>query len=196
MARSKKAKTKAVKPVKKGASKSVVKKVKKPAKIAKKLVKKSKKVLAQPKGYHNATPYLVVNDAEKALTFYQKAFGAKQTVRINRPDGKIAHAEFKIGDSKFMLGEPCPVKGGKTPKDCGGSPMSIYLYVKNVDATLKACESVGGKIIRPAENMFYGDRNAMIEDISGYSWCIATHVEDVTPAQLKKRAAALFGNKK
>ena len=92
MARPKKAKMKTVKPVKKGASKSVVKKVKKPAKIAKKPVKKSKKVLAQPKGYHNATPYLVVEDAEKALVFYQKAFGAKQTVRMNRPDGKIGHA--------------------------------------------------------------------------------------------------------
>lgn len=192
MASLKRAKTKAVKSTKKSASKSAVKKVKLPTKTAKKPAKKTKKVLAQPKGYHNVTPYLVVEDAEKAIAFYQKVFGAKQTVRMNKPDGKIAHAEFKVGDSKIMIGEPCPVKGGKTPKDCGGSPMSIYLYVRNVEAVLKACTAAGGKIIRPAENMFYGDRNAMIEDVSGYAWCIATHIEDVTPSQLKKRAAELY----
>lgn len=188
MARPKKAKA--------SSKKSIKKIVKKPAKTLKKQAKKTKKVAAQPKGYYSVTPYLVVEDAQKAIVFYQKVFGAKQTVRMNRPDGKIAHAEFKIGDSKIMIGQPCPVKGGKTPKDCGGSPMSIYLYVKNVDAVLKACVSAGGKILRPAEDMFYGDRNAMIEDISGFAWCIATHVENVTPAKLKKRAAALFGHKK
>ena len=196
MARQKKAKTKSVKTLKKVASKSAIKKTKKPVKTAKKSAKKSKKVLSQPKGYASVTPYLVVDNAKAAIAFYKKAFNAKEVMCMNTPDGKVSHAELKLGDSKIMLGDECPQKGSKSPKTVGGSPMSIYLYVKNVDATMKAAVTAGATILREAQDMFYGDRSGGLQDPSGHQWYVATHIEDVTPAKMKKRSAELFGIKK
>lgn len=191
MALKKKVKTTAAKSAKKTtASKSAAKKttaVKKPVK---------KKVLAQPKGYNTVTPCLVVDNAKKAIEFYKKVFGAKEIMCMEMPNGKVAYAELKIGDSKIMLSSECPEQGTKSPKTLGGSAMSIYLYVKNVDATMKTAVTLGAKIIREAEDMFYGDRSGGIQDPSGHHWYVSTHIEDITPAELKKRAAEMFGGKK
>lgn len=194
MARPKKAKSKVDKKIKKVAvSKSSVKKAKK---VVKKPVKKAKKVLPLPKGYNNVIPHLVIDNAAKAIAFYKKVFGAKEIVRFDMSKDAVAYAELKVGNSHIMLSDPCPIKGTKSIATMGGSPMSIYLYVKNVDATLKAAVSAGAKVMRSAEDMFYGDRTAMFEDPFGYHWCIATCVEIVTPATIRKRVAKLFGDKK
>lgn len=194
MARPKKVKTKVVRTIKKTATSKLA--VKKTKKVVKKAVKKAKKVLPLPKGYHNVIPSLVIDNAAKAIAFYKKVFGAKEIVRFDMSKNMIAYAEIKIGDSHIMLSDPCPIKGTKSIATIGGSPISIYLYVKNVDATLKTAVSAGAKVMRSAEDMFYGDRSAMFEDPFGYHWCIGTHIEDVTPAQLRKRVTKLFGDKK
>lgn len=169
---------------------------KKPA-ISKKrkIVKNKKKVLAVPKGYHSVIPYLIVNGAANAIEFYKKVFGAKVVMRMDLPNGKISHAELKIGDSKIMLGDQCPERGAYAPANYGGSPVGIHLYIKNVDEVVKRAVRAGAKLIRPVENMFYGDRSAAIKDPFDHQWYVSTHVEDVSIAQVKKRAAALFGNK-
>lgn len=177
---------------------------KKTAGIKKKTVTKSKKVTKTkiktkkvspiPKGYHTVTPYLIVNGGVAAVAFYKKAFGAKAVMCMEH-DGKIAHAEITIGDSKVMLSDGCSKEITPSPKELGGSPVSIYLYVKDVDAVVKRAVAAGGKLIRAVENHFYGDRSGGVEDPFGHQWYIATHVEDVSMAQVKKRAAALYGNK-
>lgn len=156
---------------------------------------KTKKILAIPKGYHSITPYLIVTNATKAIEFYKKAFGAKEVIRMERPGKKIGHAELKIGDSKIMLADECPEMHARSPKAYGGSPMSIHLYVKDVDSVVKRAVRAGGKLLRRVEDMFYGDRSGAVEDPYGYNWYIATHVENVSPAQIRKRAAVLFGKK-
>jgi PhnB protein len=187
MASSKKQSSKAKKYAKRSpSSKTVTKKTKA-------IKKPTKKVLFQPKGYNTITPYLIVDNAKKALEFYKKAFGAKEVMKMDMPNGKIAHAELKIGDSKIMLADECHEMGAKSPKTVGGSPMSIHLYVKNVDATLKAAVSAGATILREVQDMFYGDRSGGLQDPSGHQWYVATHIEDVTPSQMKKRSAELFG---
>ncbi len=174
------AKTKKKKP-----AKSVVKRNKKTA-----LKKKTrKKVSAIPKGYSSITPYLILKTASKAIDFYKKVFGAKVRLLMEH-GGQVGHAELKIGDSLVMLADECPEKGGMGPS--GNPGVSIHLYVKNADAVFQKAVASGAKVIRAVETMFYGDRNGMIEDPFGHSWCISTHVEDVTPAQTKKRAQALF----
>lgn len=164
-------------------------------KVAKKAVgKRKKRVLAIPKNYHSIIPYLIVNQATNAIDFYKKAFAAKEVMRMEQGD-KVMYAELKIGDSKMMLGDECPDMNLRSPQAYGGSPMSIHYYVKNVDATVEQAVSAGAKIIKPIENKFYGDRSGMLEDPYGYHWCVSTHIEDVTPARIKKRAAELFGKK-
>ncbi len=175
------------------ASRSAAKKIKK---VVKKAKKATKKVLAQPKGYYAVTPYLVVENASKAINFYKAGFGAKEVMCMNTPDGKVAHAELKIGDSKIMLGEECPQKGTKSPTSLGGTPMSIYLYVKNVDAVMQSAVAAGATVIREAQDMFYGDRSGGLQDPSGHQWYVATHIEDVSPANMKKRASELYGSGK
>lgn len=163
--------------------------------IAKKPVKrKAKKVSAIPKGYHAVTPYLIVNGGMKAIEFYKKAFGAKAVMCMEH-GGKVGHAALTIGDSKIMLSDGCPEMKTPSPKELGGSPVSIHLYVKDVDAVVKRAIQSGAKLIRPVENQFYGDRNGGIEDPFGHQWCIATHIEDMTMRQINKRAAELFGKK-
>lgn len=150
-----------------------------------KSVKKRKKVLAIPKGYTAVTPYLIFRQASAAIDFYRKAFGAKEVMRMEHAGGKIGHAELKIGDAKIMLADERPEMHARSPETYGGSPMSIHLYVKDADVVVARAVSLGARMTRPVENMFYGDRSGMIQDPFGYQWCVSTHVEDVTPAKLK-----------
>jgi PhnB protein len=143
-----------------------------------------------PDGYHSATPYLIVNDASTAIEFYKKAFGATELLRMPKPNGKIGHAEIKIGDSPIMLADEAPEIGARSPQSLHGTPVSIVLYVDDVDATFTKAVDAGAKVQRPVTNQFYGDRMGGIEDPFGHMWHIATHVEDVSPEEMKKRAAA------
>ncbi len=158
-------------------------------------VKPKKKVLAIPKGYHSITPYLIVKDAAKAIAFYKKVFAAKEVMRMEHSGGKVAHAELKIGDSKIMLADECPQMGAHSPQAYGGSAVSILLYIKDVDGIVKKAIAAGAKLNKPIENMFYGDRSGGVEDPFGHKWYISTHIEDVSPAMMKKRAAQLFSKK-
>jgi PhnB protein len=143
-----------------------------------------------PDGYHTVTPYLIVNGAAKALAFYQQAFGAKELFRMEQPGGKIGHAEFKIGDSPIMLADEFPEMGARSPQSLGGTPVSILLYVENVDQMTEQAVAAGAKILRPLQNQFYGDRSATLADPFGHTWHVATHVEDVSPEEMSKRAEA------
>lgn len=178
-----------IKKIVKKSPKKTIKKVTK--KVVAKTKTKIKKVLPIPKGYHSITPYLFVTQASKAINFYIKAFGAKETMRMELPGGKIAHAELKIGDSKFMLADEAPEMDAHSPSAFGGSPISIHLYVKNVDAVVAKAVSAGAKIARPVEDMFYGDRCGTLKDPYGHTWYLATHIEDVSNAKAKKRMAEM-----
>jgi PhnB protein len=146
------------------------------------------KVPAIPPGYHSVTPYLVVNDAAKAIDFYKQAFGATELARMGGPGGKIGHAELKIGDSMIMLSDE--MMGNRSPQSFGGSPVSIFLYVENVDSTFSQAINAGAKSEMSPDNMFWGDRYGKLTDPFGHSWALATHVEDVAPEEMKKRAQA------
>ena len=152
--------------------------------------KKRKKVAPIPAGYHAVTPYLSIRGAAQALEFYKKAFGAKEVLRMQGPDGKVGHAEIKIGDSHIMLADEFPEMGARSPQSLGGSPVSILLYVEDVDAQAKLAVAAGAKVVRPVKDQFYGDRSGSFEDPFGHQWHIATHVEDVAPDEMHKRAVA------
>ncbi len=141
-----------------------------------------------PEGYHTATPYLTINGAAKALLFYQKAFGATETVRMPGPDGKIGHAEIKIGNSMIMLADEFPGMGNKSVQTLGGSPVGIMLYVENVDVLVERAVKAGAKLKDPVKDQFYGDRMGSVIDPFGFTWHVGTHVEDVPPEEMKKRA--------
>jgi PhnB protein len=143
-----------------------------------------------PEGYHTATPYLIIKEAAQAIEFYKKAFGATEVMRFAQPDGRIGHAEIKIGDSRIMLADEFPEMGARSPQSLGGSPVSILLYVEDVDAQAKLAVAAGAKVVRPVKDQFYGDRSGSFEDPFGHQWHIATHVEDVAPDEMHKRAAA------
>ena len=143
-----------------------------------------------PEGYHTATPYLIVNAAANAIEFYKKAFGAKEIMRMTQPDGKIGHAEIKIGDSPVMLADEFPQMGARSPQSLGGSPVSILLYVEDVDAMFTQAVAAGAAVQRPVADQFYGDRAGGVTDPFGHVWYIATHKEDVSSEEMKKRAAA------
>jgi len=145
------------------------------------------KVKAKPDGYHTATPYLIVNNAAAAIDFYKRAFGATALVRMDMPGGRIGHAEIKIGDSPIMLADEFPEMNARGPHAIGGTPVSIMLYVDDVDAIVKRAETAGAKITRPVEDMFYGDRTGGLEDPFGHHWHIATHKEDVPPEEMARR---------
>jgi PhnB protein len=145
-----------------------------------------------PDGYHTATPALVVEDAASALEFYSKAFGAKERMRSSGLGGKITHAEFQIGDSRFMLSDEVPEMGSRSPKHFDGSPGGVWLYVPDVDATYLAATTAGAKSLSPPMDMFWGDRHARVRDPFGHEWSIATHKEDVPPAEMEKRAAEFY----
>jgi PhnB protein len=148
------------------------------------------KVKPIPEGYHTATPYLIVKDAAHAIEFYKKAFGATELMRMPGPGGKIGHAEIKIGDSPIMLADEVPGMGFRSPESLGGSPISILLYVEDVDVVFSEALAAGAKIQRPVADQFYGDRTGGVTDPFGHVWYIATHKEDVSPEEMKKRAAA------
>lgn len=147
-----------------------------------------------PKGYHSITPYLIVKGGLKAIEFYKKAFGAKRVICMEHK-GKVAHAELTIGDSKIMLGDENKDMKALAPKYFGGSPISIHVYVKNVDTVVDRALKAGAKLIRPVENQFYGDRSGAVEDPFGHTWYIATHIEELTMKEVKKRALELYGKK-
>jgi PhnB protein len=148
-----------------------------------------------PDGYHSMTPYLIVNGAAKAIEFYKNVFGAIELFRLGGPDGKIGHAELMINDSVLMLADEAPQMGALSPPTIGGSPVRILLYVDNVDDIVPRAVAAGAKIVRPVEDQFYGDRAGGIEDPFGHHWHVATHKEDVSPDEMKRRAEALFSKK-
>jgi PhnB protein len=148
------------------------------------------KVKLIPEGYHTVTPYLIVHDAARAIDFYKQAFGATELFRMAGPDGRVGHAEIKIGDSPIKLADEHPEIGARSPKSIGGSPISILVYVENADAVFNQAVAAGAKVIRPIENKFYGDRVGGLEDPFGYQWYVSTHIEDVPPEELKRRAAS------
>ena len=146
-----------------------------------------------PEGYHTATPYLIIKGAAAAIEFYKKAFGATELLRMAQPDGKIGHAEIKIGDSPIMLADEFPEMGARSPQSLGGSPVSVLLYVEDVDRVFNQAVAAGAKVARPVKDQFYGDRIGGVTDPFGHQWYIATHKEDVAPEELRKRAAAAHG---
>ena len=150
----------------------------------------SDKVKPIPDGYGSVTPYLIVNGAARAIEFYKQAFGATETFRMEGPGGRVGHAEIKIGDSHVMLADEHPEMGARGPQTIGGSPISLVLYVEDVDATVSQAVEAGAKLTRPVKNQFYGDRTGGLEDPFGHAWYVATHVEDVSEEEMHKRAAA------
>ena len=144
------------------------------------------KVNPVPPGYHTATPYLVVKNGAKALDYYQEAFGATGVTRMDAPDGRIMHAEFKIGDSMIMLSEE--MGPNRSPESLGGSPVSIFLYVEDVDSVFNQAVKAGAKADMPPQDMFWGDRFGKLTDPFGHLWALATHIEDVAPEEMGKRA--------
>jgi PhnB protein len=141
-----------------------------------------------PQGYHSVTPYLIFDDAAGAIEFYKKALGAVELMRFPAPNNRIGHAEIKIGDSPVMLADENAEMNARSPRTIGGSPVSLMVYVEDVDARVAQAVAAGAKITRPVANQFYGDRTGGIEDPFGYHWYIATHVEDVSMDELKRRA--------
>jgi PhnB protein len=148
------------------------------------------KVKPVPEGYHSVTPYLVVRDAPKAIDFYQQAFGAKELSRVPGPGGAIVHAEIQIGDSRMMLTEENPAEGARSPLTLKGTAVNIFLYVPDVDTTYSKAVSAGAKGTTAPANMFWGDRYGEVSDPFGHKWSLATHIEDVSPAELAKRLEA------
>jgi PhnB protein len=143
-----------------------------------------------PHGYHTITPQLVLDDAAQTIDWYKRALGAEETGRSLGPDGKVMHAELKIGNSRFMVNDPMP--GTKGPKDYGGSPASMWLYVDNCDQLFSRAVAAGGKVQAPVEDQFWGDRAGAFADPNGYTWWIATRKEDLTPEEMKQRADDFF----
>jgi PhnB protein len=145
-----------------------------------------------PDGYHTATPYLIVKDAGRALEFYKKAFSATELMRLEGPGGKIGHAEIRIGDSPIMLADEFPEMGARSPHTLGGSPVSICLYVEDVDARFKQAVAAGATVQREVKDQFYGDRSGSVTDPFGHVWHIATHKEDIAPEEMRKRSEAFL----
>ena len=144
-----------------------------------------------PEGYPQVTPYLHVDGADAAIEFYSKVLGAKERMRLPGPDGKIGHAELQLGDSIIMLADENPDIGVLGPKTIGGTPVTISVYVEDVDAAFEAAAAEGATVLRQVEDQFYGDRTGQFEDPFGHHWSVATHVEDVPPGEMEKRAAAM-----
>ena len=145
---------------------------------------------AIPEGYSTATPYLIIKGAAEAIEFYKRAFGATEMLRMADPQGRVGHAEIKIGDSVIMLADEHPAMGYRSPRALGGSSVSILLYLEDVDTVFARAVKAGAKALRPVTNQFYGDRSGTLEDPFGHVWTIATHVEDVPPEEMKRRAEA------
>jgi PhnB protein len=146
-----------------------------------------------PSGYHSLTPYLIVRDAASALGFYREALGAVERLCLKGPSGKVTHAEVQVGDSIFMLADEYPEMGFVGPQTYGGSPVSLLLYVEDVDARFAQAVASGARELRPVRDQFYGDRTGMLQDPFGHVWTIATHLEDLSPEEIDRRHAAETG---
>ena len=143
-----------------------------------------------PEGYHSVTPHLMINGAAEAIEFYKKAFGATELFRFPAPGGKIGHAEIKIGDSPIMLADEVAEMGYKGPKALGGSPVSLMIYVEDVDKIFNQAVAAGASVKEAVQDKFYGDRTGTLTDPFGHVWHIATHKEDVSMEEVERRAKA------
>jgi PhnB protein len=162
-------------------------------KVVRKKAPAKRKVLAVPAGYHTVTPYLIVRGAAGAIEFYKKAFGAKEKGRMATPDGGVAHAEIVIGDSRLMLSDENPQMGALAPQSSGGgTPIHVFLYVKDIDRLYQQAVAAGASAVMPPTDMFWGDRYGKLDDPFGHRWSIATHIEDVSPKEMGRRAAKEF----
>lgn len=146
-----------------------------------------------PEGYHSVTPHLIVKSAAKAIEFYKKAFDATEVMRSEMPSGNISHAEIQMGDSKIMLADESPQTGALAPETIGGSPITICLYVKDVDVTTSQAVAAGAHMVMPVQDMFYGDRVGVLVDPFGHRWYVCTHIEDVSPEEIQRRAKQAYG---
>jgi len=149
-------------------------------------------VKAIPKGFRSITPHLSIQEADKAIAFYKKALRAKELMCVLRPDGKVMHAELKIGNSIIFLGEASPERGCPSPLNTGGTTVALYLYVKDVDKAFARAIKAGATTRMAVADMFWGDRAGTIADPFGHQWTLATHKEDVSPEEMHKRAGAFF----
>jgi len=145
-----------------------------------------------PDGYHSVTPYLVVKNAAEALAFYCKAFGAEEIMRFDAPDGKIGHAEIRIGDSVVMLADEHPEMGCMAPAKPGAAAVSLMVYVEDVDARFAQAVKAGAKAQRPVQDQFYGDRSGTLEDPFGHVWTLSTHKEDLSMDEIKRRVESMM----
>jgi PhnB protein len=144
-----------------------------------------------PDGYSSVTPYLIVDGAGAAIDFYGAVLGASERMRMAGPDGRVGHAELEIGDSLIMLADEYPDMGARGPKTIGGTPVSLHVYVEDADGVFERALEAGASAVQPVEDKFYGDRAGQFEDPFGHRWSVATHVEDVAPEEMAKRAAAM-----
>ena len=150
------------------------------------------KVKPIPEGLHTVTPHLVIRDASKAIEFYKKAFGAQAVSVHPTPDGKVMHADLKIGDSHVMLADEFPGAPCLSPQTVGGTTNVLHIYVEDADLLYNSAVAAGAAALMPMTDMFWGDRYGQVKDPFGHIWAIATHTEDVSPAELEKRGAAMF----
>jgi len=148
----------------------------------------TKSVKPIPEGYHSVTPYLAVHDAARALEFYQRVFGGEEIMRMNNPQGRVSHAEIKIGDSILMLAEETPNSGLRSPQSLHGSTVSLFVYLEDVDSVFNKAVAAGAQEVQRPADMFWGDRYGRLTDPFGHSWSLATHIEDVSPEEMGKRA--------
>jgi PhnB protein len=145
-----------------------------------------------PDGYHSVTPYLVIDGASKAIDFYKRAFGASEVMRMADPSSRVGHAEIKIGDSHIMLADEYPDMGFRGPTSLGGAAVSLMVYVENADDVFKQALTCGAQEVQPLKDQFYGDRSGTVKDPFGHIWTIATHLEDIPPDEMERRAAQYF----
>jgi PhnB protein len=145
-----------------------------------------------PDGYPKLSPYLIVDGASDAIDFYAKVLDSTERMRMPEPSGKIGHAEIQLGDAVVMLADEHPEMGYRSPKAIGGSPVTIGVYVDDVDATFDKAIKAGAKELRKPEDQFYGDRSGQFEDPFGHRWNVSTHIEDVSPEEMGKRAAKMM----
>lgn len=147
-----------------------------------------------PDGYPRVTPYLIVDDAAAAIDFYTSVLGATERMRMGGPDGRVGHAELEIGDSLVMLADEHPELNARGPKTVGGTPVSMHVYVEDVDSVFARAIDSGAETLRPVEDQFYGDRSGSFEDPFGHHWNVATHVEDISEEEMAKRAEDAAGS--
>jgi len=147
-----------------------------------------------PEGYHTVTPYLVMKGASEAIDFYTRVFGAKEVVRMDGPGGSIGHAEIMIGDSFIMLADESPEMGFQGPEAVGGTPVSLVIYIEDVDAVFARALAAGATETKPLKDQFYGDRSGTITDPFGHVWTISTHKEDVSPEEMDKRMKEMMSS--